>query len=257
MGALLVFVALPFLLDLFANPRQPVQAVKARPVKLIRPVSEDEVIAEFLRSDFNGAEFRDYQETLREVVVAPNFADTHENAKRRALLFLRHLSLWREIPTGTEWYEIEVNEADLSQIRVFPRAQWRKLAKGDFSITEVAGSFPTRQHLVDKKFLLKIDAIGKQLLEKDPGFSAVLLIGLNDSEPMTVLDGNHRLAAAVLASPPRLAKLRFFCGLSPRMVECCWYNTNFVSLLRYGKNKVAHATRNPATELARLLQSTG
>jgi len=257
MGVLFSCVALPFVHDLLANPGQSVQALRARPVKLIRRVSEDEVIAEFLRSEFDGEEFRVYQDTLREVVITPNFADACENAMRRALLFLRHLSLWREIPIGTEWYEVEVNEGDLSQIRVFPRAQWRKLAKGDFSITKVAGNMDARQHLVDAKFLRKIDAIGKQLLEKDPGFSAVILIGLNDSEPMTVLDGNHRLAAAVLASPSKLAKLRFFCGLSPHMAECCWYNTNLVSLLHYARNKLTHAIRKPATELARLLQSTG
>jgi O-antigen/teichoic acid export membrane protein len=255
MGALFCFVAVPFVHDLLTNPRNLLQAVKARPVRLIRRVSEDEVIAEFLKSDFGGAEFLDYHATLRGVVIQPNFADPRENDKRRALLFLRHLSLWKEIPKGTEWYEVEVNEAVLSQIRVFPRAQWRKLAKGDFTITEVASSLHARQHLVDAKFLLKIDEIGKQLLKSDPGFNAVILIGLNNSEPMTILDGNHRLAAAVLASPSGLTKLRFLCGLSPHMTECCWYNTNLVSLLRYGKNKLAHVRRNPATELARLLQS--
>lgn len=257
MGALFCIVALAFVRDLSKNRRKLEQGVKARPVRLIQRISEDEVIAEFLRSDFDGAEFRDYHASLREVVAQPNFADPHENAKRRALLFLRHLSLWKEIPKGTEWYEVEVNEIDLCQIRVFPRAQWRHLAKGDFSITAVAGSMHARQHLVDAKFLLKIDEIGKQLLKKDPGFSAVILIGLNNSEPMTVLDGNHRLAAAVLASPSRLTKLRFLCGLSPRMTECCWYNTNLVSLMRYGKNRLAHAKRNPATELSRLLQISG
>jgi len=257
MVALFCFVASPFVHEFLTSPGHPLQAGNARPVRLIRRVSEDEVIAEFLKSDFDGPDFRDYHATLREVVTQPNFADPHENAKRRALLFLRHLSLWKEIPKGTEWYEVEVNEADLAQIRVFPRAQWRKLAKGDFSITEVAGSMHARQHLVDAKFLLKIDDIGRQLLEKDPGFSSIILIGLSNCEPMTVLDGNHRLVAAVLASPSRLTKLRFLCGLSPRMAECCWYNTNLVSLLRYGRNRLAHARRNPATELARLLQSPG
>jgi len=91
-------------------------------------------------------------------------------------------------------------------------------------------------------------------MEDDPGFSAVILIGLNSTEPMTVIDGNHRLAAAVLSSPTQLQKLRFYCGLSPNMTECCWYKTNFVSLLRYAKHRMAHATRNPAAELARLCE---
>jgi O-antigen/teichoic acid export membrane protein len=245
-------VALTIVRDLHTNPANRLQAVAGRPLELIRRVSEDEVIAEFLRSDFDGVEYRNYQETMRDVVTTPNLTNAHQNAQRRALLFLRHQSLWNEVPVGTEWYEAEVTEANLGQIRVFPRAQWTKLARGDFSITEVAAQFAARQHLVDSKFLQKIEAIRNRLLEKDPGFSAVILIGVNESGPITVLDGNHRFAAAVLASPSRLAMLRFFCGLSPRMTECCWYKTNLGSLLRYAKHRLAHAARNPTAELARL-----
>jgi O-antigen/teichoic acid export membrane protein len=252
MGVLFIFVTVPVVHDLLINPATHSQAERMRTLKFIRRVTEDEVIAEFLRSDFQSPEFREYQQTFRETVFAPNFADPLENSKRRALLFLRHLSLWKEVPIGTEWYEVEVNGADLTQIRFFPRAQWRKLAKGNFAATEIADKFSARRHLVDSTFLQKIDAIGEKLLEKEPGFNAVILIGLDDIGPMTVLDGNHRFAAAVLASPSQLAKLRFFCGLSPHMTKCCWYRTNLVSLSRYARHKLAHITRNPAAELARL-----
>lgn len=257
MAVLLVFVALPFLFNSLTSPKMLLQTGVCRPVRLIRRASEDEVIAEFLKSDFHSSAFREYQESLGEVVRRPNLDDAQENAKRRALLFIRHLALWREIPTGTEWYEVEINEADLGQIRVFPRAQWRRLAHGNFAITEVTDDMRTRQHLVDARFLSKITSIGDQFLLEDPGFSAVILIGLSESEPLTVLDGNHRLAAAILATPSRLNKLRFLCGLSPRMTECCWYNTNLVTLFRYGRNVLARVIRNPETELARLLQNPG
>jgi hypothetical protein len=41
------------------------------------------------------------------------------------------------------------------------------------------------------------------------------------------------------------------------MGECCWYNTNLVTLTRYAKNVLAHMVRDPEAELARLLQSPG
>jgi hypothetical protein len=257
MAALLVCVAAPFLVDLFANPRELLRSGDFRPARVIRSVSEDEVIAEFLKSDFHSPGFRHYQDSLLEIVDTPDLGNTSDNAKRRDLLFVRHLALWKEIPTGTEWFEVEINEAQLGQIRAFPRAHWRKLANGNFSMTEVADGMRTRQHLVDAPFLAKMDAIGEQLLREDPGFSAVILIGLNESEPLTVLDGNHRLVAATLASPSGLNKLRFLCGLSPRMTECCWYNTNLMTLFRYGRNMVARSIRKSETELARLLHNPG
>jgi O-antigen/teichoic acid export membrane protein len=257
MVILFMFVAFPFLIESLTSPAELLTAGSYRSVRLIRRVTEDAVIAEFLKSDFHSPAFRDYQQSLREVVEKPNLEDADENAKRRALLFIRHLALWKEIPIGTEWYEVEINEEELSQIRVFPRAQWRKLARGNFSITEIAEGLRTRQHLVDAPFLSKIAAIGEQLPQDDPGFGALILIGLNENESLTVLDGNHRLAAAIVASPSRLKKLRFLCGLSPQMKECCWYNTNLVTLFRYGRNVLAHVMRNPETELARILENAG
>jgi len=253
MTILLIYVAIPFLVELLGKQEPPREAGIVRPFRLIRRVSEDEVIAEFLKSDFHAPAFEEYRESLGEVVSNPHLDNAQENAKRRALLFIRHLSLWKEIPPETEWYEVEITPADVSQIRVFPRAQWRKLARGNFSLTKVAEGIRMQPHLVDTPFLSKISDIRNQLLLEESQFGAVILIGLNDSEPMTVLDGNHRLAAAMSASPNRLEKLRFLCGLSPRMSECCWYNTNLVTLFRYARNMFVLARRDPEDELARLL----
>jgi hypothetical protein len=111
------------------------------------------------------------------------------------------------------------------------------------------------EHLVDEPFLSKIASIGGQLRLDDPGFSAVILIGLNEYGRLTILDGNHRLIAAMLSTPNALKKLRFLCGLSPRMSECCWYNTNLMTLFRYAINKLTGVIRNPEAELAQIVQN--
>jgi O-antigen/teichoic acid export membrane protein len=256
MVALLIAVAFPFMMEFLAKPQAMPVAGTFRPARLIRSVSENEVIAEFLKSDFYSPAFQEYQESLRDVVRVPDLDNAGDNAKRRALLFIRHRALWNEIPIGTTWHEMEIDEQDLAQIRAFPRAQWRKLARGNFSVTGIVHTMLARQRRVDAPFLSKIASIGDQLLREAPGFGPVILIGLNDNEPLTVLDGNHRLVAAMLASPGSLKKLRFLCGLSPRMKECCWYNTNPRTLFRYGRNMLARVLRNPKTELADLLQDT-
>lgn len=254
MCVLLVFVAVPFLFNSLISPKGTMTAGPFRPVRLLQPVSEDAVIAEFLKSDFYRSAFREYHESLKGIVMNPNLEDAQENAIRRALLFIRHLPLWQELPIGTEWYEVEVTEADLDQISVFPRAQWRKLANGNFSIQLITSAMLNRQNLVDQPFLAKIASIGKEYRKEDPGFGAVILIGVTENEPMTILDGNHRLVAAILESPSGLGKIRFICGLSPRMTECCWYKTNFVTLIRYARNLLGLLFRNPRNELERLLR---
>ncbi len=257
MIVLVVLVAVPFLISSLTDPKEHLQVGVGRPIRLIRRVSEDAAIAEFLKSDFRTPAFREYQTTFRNVVSSPNLDDPEENAKRRALLNVRHLHLWKEIPSDTEWYEVELNVADLGNLRMFPRAQWRKVANGRFSSTEVAEGMRTRQHLLDQAFVSKIESIGKRLEEGDASFGAILLIGVSESDPLTILDGNHRLVAAMLGSQGRLQKLRFMCGLSPHMTDCCWYRTNLMTLFRYGRNVLRLSSHNPASELARLLQNAG
>jgi hypothetical protein len=98
MIVLLICVAIPFLFDFLGNPRASGQVRHWQPPRVIRRVSEDEVIAEFLRSDFASPVFQSYQETLHEIVSTPDLNNADENAKRRALLFMRHLALGKKFP---------------------------------------------------------------------------------------------------------------------------------------------------------------
>lgn len=253
MGLLFVFVAIPFLINSLTDPKELLEHRNYPPIRLLRSVSEDTAIAEFLKSDFHCSAFRAYQSSLRGMVMNPNFDDPDENAKRRALFFIRHLYLWREIPSDTEWYEAEISTADLGNIRMFPRAQWRKVANGRFATLDVAEGIRKRQDRLDAAFVSKLHTIGQRFDRENHGLGTVLLIGVSRTEPFTVLDGNHRLMAAMLRSPQELGKLRFVCGLSPHMTDCCWYRTNLMTLFRYARNVLTHSTRNPAAELARLL----
>ena len=254
MVVLLVVVAVPYLRSVLSRLQHEDLPVRRRHVRTLRRVSEDVAIAEFLRNDFYDPRFSEYQQSLGGLVTAPDLDNPVENARRRALLFIRHGTLWRELPRDTQWFEIELTRDDLERIRVFPRAQWRKLARGDFRLNQVlqslkAGSWGS----VEKAFLAKIADL-RDWLGKNSDAGAVLLIGLNQSSPLTILDGNHRLVAAALNSPAGLHRLRFLCGLSPHMARCCWYKTNLATLSRYGANLLRYAVHDPEKDLARLLQ---
>jgi O-antigen/teichoic acid export membrane protein len=256
MMLLLVVVAVPFLLNTLIGSDEALGIVGSA-IRTIRHVSEDEVIAQFLKSDFYNTSFEDYQEALSGLVTTPNLDNAIENAKRRALLFVRHGALWRELPSGTEWFEVEIRRADLDRIRVFPRAQWRKLARGNFAITQVVQRIATGRcnDVAEGAFLSKIQNL-RCWLEQDVDAGAVLLIGSGETGPFTILDGNHRLLAATLSSPDAVHRFRFFCGLSSRMAECCWYETNVATLFHYGTNLLRYLVHDPEAELARLLQSS-
>lgn len=254
LSVLFVVVAIPFLIDALATSKIPPLALNCRPVSLLRPVTENEVIAEFLNSDLNHPDFRNQ---AHEPISKGNQYSVDAVAKRHALLLAKRRSLWEELPSETEWHEVKVNEDALDLIRIFPRSQWRKLARGNYSVIRVTDGLRAGQHALDERFLSKMATLGEQLSQGDRDFGTVILLGIDEHGPLTVLDGNHRLVAALLSSSAGLSKLRFMCGFSPRMTECCWYKTNPATLFRYGRHILARAIRDPSAELERIFGDYG
>ncbi len=256
LSALFVVAAIPFLIDALGKSKIPQTVPDCCPVSLLRPVTENEVIAEFLNSDLNHPDFRDLVKA-HGLMSDPGKHHADAAAKRHALLLAKRRSLWAELPSKTEWHEVKVNEDALDLIRMFPRSHWRKLARGNYSVVRVTEGLRTGLHTLDDRFLSKIATLGEQLSQGDGEFGTVILLGINERGPLTVLDGNHRLVAALLSSPAGLSKLRFMCGFSPQMTECCWYKTNSATLIRYGKHILARAVRDPRAELERIFGDYG
>src|SRR5579864_8505996 len=100
MVILLVMVALPLLRR---EINQPEDVGKYSCLSILRSLSEHEVIAEFLRSEFHHPEFEEYREEFDQLVNHPTLENHRENALRRALLFLRRGAMWRELPEDTQW----------------------------------------------------------------------------------------------------------------------------------------------------------
>lgn len=237
---LLLVVSVPFL----RAPRPSAEADFEYPLHAltkVRPAGEDEVIAEFLRAEFYQPEFDPYRSRFTPLVTHPDLGNERENATRRALLFRRRGRMWRELPEDTEWWVVELKETDLARIRVFPRKQWRSFAEGSFYLNDMIDRIREKvQSDRSHRFSHKMHSVTANL-EQDVVPDAVLLIGTDETSPLTIIEGNHRMAAATLLSPPTVhQRFRFYCGFSPNMTQCCWYKTDLLTLWRYGGNMVRY-----------------
>src|SRR5450631_3241806 len=239
---LLACVFVPFLRLESVRPLGSMPEQIQFPVLKQRLLGEDEVIAEFLRNEFYHPEFHRYWQRLEKVVLARDFRDADQNALRRALLFRRRGGMWRELPADTQWWEVELDPADLARVYILPRSHWRKIADGNFALSGVADNVRARAaHGLDANFLAKIRSLSTHLRQEEGPATAILLIGIDENSPLTVIEGNHRMVAAMLLSPRTVCqRFRFLCGFSPRMAECCWYNTDVSTLWHYTKNRVRY-----------------
>lgn len=256
MIVLLVVAGVPILRDALRHAEEPEPSAAGPSLPVIQRSSEADAIAEFLKADFDHPSYGDHRRTMRSMVWSPDLSNPAENAQRRALLYLRHLALWNELPADTQWFEVAVGEAELASIRVFPRAQWRRMGASNFSAPEIVASMRRRiEKAPDDPFAAKINSVSGAVARGELQATGVLMIGRCLGGPLTVIDGNHRLVAGALAG--RLDYLRFLCGVSPSMSRCCWYQTNAATLSRYALNLVRHSVYDPEAELTYCRLETG
>jgi hypothetical protein len=207
-------------------------------MKKLHRITEAGVINDFLKNEFYQGDFHHDRERYEHLVLHADITNEYDNAIRRALLFRRRGHMWRELPEDTQWWQVEIEPEDLNKIRVFPRAQWRRVSAGSFLLSDIVQRIRTQRFRgKTREFVAKVQSLSYRLrVSKDD--SSIMLIGIDDQHPLTILEGNHRLTAALLASPALLQqRFRIYCGLSPRMSESCWYETNLANLWRYAKNR--------------------
>jgi O-antigen/teichoic acid export membrane protein len=252
MTGLLASVALPLIFQRQTNAALSVFP----PLRKVRRLAEDEVISEFLKNEFYEREYDGLRSKLLDLVYSPDIEDARENTLRRALLFRRRGRMWRELPRDTEWWEVELSADDLERVRVFPRAHWLRLAQGSLYMTDIVERLQQLAKEKDDRLFLRKIRILKEKLQRPVPETSVLLIGVNEESPLTVIEGNHRMAAALMSSPELMSsRFRFLCAFSPRMTECCWYQTDFSSLWRYGRNRIKDIGRDHDAQLASLLNA--
>jgi hypothetical protein len=164
--------------------------------------------------------------------------------------------MWRELPDDTQWFQVKLDRKDLERIRFFPRAQWRRVAEGSFYLTDMIECLRVKwQESPHDEFFQKLRRMSAPVQEGSVN-PTILLIGVDERSPLTILDGNHRMAAAMLAQPPAaLDSLQFICGFSRSMTRCCWYKTNVNTLSRYLTNILRHIFYDPESDIGRFLET--
>ena len=238
MVLLLVAVSVPFIRSQAARERD---LLSGEPLIKVRKVREEEIISEFVKAEFYQPEFDPYREQYGPIIYHPDLSNEQENTARRALLFRRRGRMWRELPKDTVWWEVELQKSDIARVRAFPRKQWRSFASSSFYLTEMIEGIRKKVETREPSpFILKMRAV-VQDLDDNIVPDSVLLIGLDERGPLTIIEGNHRMAAALMLAPDTVhQRFRFYCGLSPNMAQCCWYQTDFVTLSRYARNIVRY-----------------
>jgi hypothetical protein len=201
----------------------------------LQEVSSIDIEFEFLRGEYYHKEF-DVDRELLSSYVQGGTASTEVNTNRirHELLYRRRRNILQALPKDTRWRHVELERADLDVLELLPRGHWptfggRPPRAMDVSARIVRGAMPgASRHHLDKIFRVR-----RTLLHtSDP--TSILLLTRGQNSRLTILEGNNRVLAALTVSAEfARQRLRFLCGISPRMDKCLWYRSSWFNLLRY------------------------
>lgn len=209
-------------------------------MKKLYRVSEDEVIAEFLKNEYFQQEYHCDREKYESMVMNPELSNSAENATRRRLLYRRRAHAWRELPLDTQWWVVELGSADIPNLRILPRGHWSKMTDSKFpSLADIVESIRQKRFPPSTSFDVAMIQALCYRLRCESSVSSVMLIGLDEDHAVTILEGNHRLSAGLLALQDFLQnRFRVYAGFSKRMREYWLYENNFRNLCRHALNRV-------------------
>lgn len=180
--------------------------------------TDDEVYCQFLRSELHrlpGSARANYSALVKN----PDIKDIGQNCQRRFGLFDLRYPLLSQLPAPLDWHIGALQPGDLEKLRLIRNCGWDDKAPGN-ELGNVR--FPTAFPQNDQK---KILAILESLAAPDSD-KTLILIAQGTGGPFTILDGNHRATAMMIAKRKGTfteADVKAYVGVSPRMPMCIWF----------------------------------
>src|SRR5262244_2459296 len=196
-------------------------------MRWLRPSSEAEMVALFLRTELPAARFRDTLRALLErdglperVITDPDLGDDAENQARLRLLtqhrgYGTRTGLFDGFPDDVRWQWMAISPAELATVRYIDYDYWVELSGG----TRLATDAAPRIRAGVAPFGAPSDwALGMaQAVADGARFPPLILVTTGPSGTLVVLEGHVRLTAYMLC-PDRLPpELEVLVGSSPRM----------------------------------------
>jgi hypothetical protein len=202
-------------------------------MRRLRPSSEAEMVALFLRTELRSDRFGDGIRALVErdglperVLTDPDLGDDAENRTRLRLLtqhrgYSTRADFFEGFPDGVGWQWMAIAPAELARVRYIEYDYWAELSGG----TRLAIDAAPRIHAGMTPFGVPNDRVLSmaQAVADGARFPPLILVTTGLGGDLVVLEGHVRLTAFMLARDHLPPELEVLVGSSPGMTRWdCW-----------------------------------
>ncbi len=192
-------------------------------LRIVRSISEDEMIAVFLRGELDseryGARLRELAGAEAEALLDPDTADAEVNRRRRETLdrhraYERRQGLFLGFPDDVDWYRAVLTPDEVLDIRYIDWDWWLRLSGGSRRPRDAARRIRAAE----------IEGVG---VEEHEALAAsqhpLIAVATRAGEPLVLVEGHARLTAYALF-PERLpTEVEILLGLSDAVRGWCQY----------------------------------
>jgi len=196
-------------------------------MRWLRPSSEAEMVALFLRTELPAARFQDKLQALLQrhglpesVITIPDLGDDAENQARLRLLtehreYGTRTGLFEGFPEDVRWQWMAITPVELTTVRYIDYDYWVELSGG----TRLAVDAAPRIRAGVAPFGVPSDwALGMaREVARGARFPPLILVTTGPGGDLVVLEGHCRLTAFMLARDGLPPELEVLVGSSPTM----------------------------------------
>lgn len=181
-------------------------------MKLLKKITEGEVIAHFLKTEIESVRFRNKILAAvekfgytRKLITFPDLSDKEENEIRWRILKEFRTSTFHKFPEDVIWHRASLTKVELEKVKYIDYSYWNELSSGT-RLPKVAA----------KNIQLGLEVFGEsnkgflkaaEHIKRGGSFPAIILVAKDKQSELVILEGHLRMTAYFLAKeclPPEL-----------------------------------------------------
>jgi len=178
-------------------------------MRLVKPISEHEMVAHFLKTEINSRRFgknilRLLKRDLvhREIIDAPDTKNRLENHYRRNLLgefrgYRRNRELFENFPEDVAWYRAIISKNELALVKYINWDYWLQLSGSSRSPRDAVKNIQASIKIYGRSHTDIWKAA--QALQHGVNLPEMILVSKDKHSHLVVLEGHLRLSAYFLA----------------------------------------------------------
>jgi hypothetical protein len=194
------------------------------PMRLLRPTTEDDMIAVYLKAEIVSERFGHLIVTQlerdggsRTLVDTPDITNLAENAYRRQLLGNYRAYVFEELPAHIAWYRALLTREEVAKVRYIDYDYWNELSSHTRLPLAATEAIHAGREIYGQstEVFLRV----AQALREGAHFPELIIVGASPNADLTVYEGHGRLTAYMLAPECLPDELEVIAGFAPECAQ--------------------------------------